>query len=347
MTPGTSPRPWGTFAICWQAAVRAAHGAVARLAAWAPDMRLEGTRLARVAAALYLAGLCIVLTTAWHDPAIGPGGATFGLPSWHLAFLLLTGATATLLTLARGASDDGTEPATEVAVAPTSGVNELMAQMSHELRTPLNAVIGFSEVMQHELHGPLGNARYQEYAHHISESGGRLLKSSEEALAVTEVMTALMADRRRGKRERLVAETLVRNAWCAATVRLGETAPLLNVTGCKRGAIVCERRPVAQALEHLLREAGSRVPPGGAVEVAGRRRAGRQILEIRTSGGLDPAHPMLRPSRPDAANASDLAGGNLGVILARLLLETQAATLACTLSEDGAWSAAIEFPAKR
>ena len=51
-----------------------------------------------------------------------------------------------------------------------------MAQMSHELRTPLNAVIGFSDVMLRELHGPLGNARYQEYAHHISESGGRLLE---------------------------------------------------------------------------------------------------------------------------------------------------------------------------
>jgi len=55
---------------------------------------------------------------------------------------------------------------------------------------------------------------------------------------------------------------------------------------------------------------------------------------------------MLRPSRPDAGNGSDLAGGNLSVILARLLLETQGATLTCTLGEDGAWSAAIEFPAK-
>ena len=104
--------------------------------------------MARVAAALYLAGLCIVLTTAWHDPAIGPAGATFGLPSWHLAFLLVTGAAATLLTLGRGAADDGAERPMESPVAQGTGLSELMAQMSHELRTPLNAVIGFSEVMQ-------------------------------------------------------------------------------------------------------------------------------------------------------------------------------------------------------
>jgi signal transduction histidine kinase len=311
----------------------------------APDLYLDGTRLARIAAALYLAGLCIVLTTAWNDPAMGPGGVTFGLPTWHLAFLLVTGATATLLTLARGATDDGAEQAGETPAAANSGLSELMAQMSHELRTPLNAVIGFSEVMSHELHGPLGNARYQEYAHHISESGGRLLKSSEEALAVTEVMTALMADRRRGKRERLVPEALVRDAWRAATTRMGTSAPALKVARCSTGVIVSERRPVAQALEHLLREASSRVPAGEAVHVAGRRRAGRQILEIRV-GEPDEAQPALRQSRPEAGPASDLAGRNLGVILAKLLLETQGAKLTCSLSEDGAWAAAIEFPAK-
>jgi signal transduction histidine kinase len=344
MTPGTSPRPWGNLAMRWAAAVGAARGLAARLAARAGDLPLDGTRLARVAAALYLAGLCIVLTTAWHDPAMGPSGATFGLPSWHLAFLLVTGAAATLLTLARGATDDGAERAIEASGAANTGLNELMAQMNHELRTPLNAVIGFSEVMQHELHGPLGNARYQEYAHHISESGGRLLKSSEEALAITELMTALMADRRRGKRERLVAGTLVRDAWRAAT-RVGANADTLKVIKCNTCVIVSERRPVAQALEHLLREASSRAPTGVAVQVVGRSRAGKRILEIGVAGEADTARPTLPLSRPDAGYGADVAGGNMGVILARLLLETQRAALTCTLGEHGAWMAVIEFPA--
>jgi signal transduction histidine kinase len=342
MTPGTSPRPRGTFAIRWEAALQAAGGASARLALRASEWGLEGTRLARVAAAFYLAGLCIVLTTAWHDPAIGPAGATFGLPTWHLAFLLVTGAAATLLTLARGTGEDGAER--EAGAAPNRGLSELMAQMNHELRTPLNAVIGFSEVMSHELHGPLGNARYQEYAHHISESGGRLLKSSEEALAITEVMTALMADRRRGRRERLGADALVRDAWAAATGRLGDNAPALKLAKRSVGAIVCERRPVAQALEHLLREACSRVAAGEAVQVAGRRRSGRQILEVRA--GAEPPPAQQPAPRSDRGYESDVIGCNLSVILARLLLETQGATLACTQGDDPAWAATIEFPAR-
>ncbi len=62
---------------------------------------------------------------------------------------------------------------------------ELMARVSHELRTPLNAVIGFSDVMQSELLGPVGHPRYREYARHIGDCGRDLLKSAEDTLAIT------------------------------------------------------------------------------------------------------------------------------------------------------------------
>ena len=208
-----------------------------------------------------------------------------------------------------------------------------MAQMSHELRTPLNAVIGFSELMLRELHGPLGNARYQEYAHHISESGGRLLKSSAEALAVTEAMTALMADRAGARRERRVAATLLRDAWREATSDLGGETPRLVLTTCTTCDFTCERRPTLQALEHLFREALGRSPADGTVTVTGRRQAGRRSVEI---DGWRAA-----VSTPSPAGSSS----SLRIILARLLLEMQGATLICTDSAD-AWVARIEFPGR-
>ena len=225
MTPGTSPHPRGTPSMRWTVAEHSIRGACARLAAWAawlPSGTVAGPPLARLASVLYLAALAILAMTAWHDPAAAASGLMGGLPGWHLAFLMATGTGVALLTLTRPEAEAGEAAESEAAAEPTTGLSELMAQMSHELRTPLNAVIGFSELMLRELHGPLGNARYQEYAHHISESGGRLLKSSEEALAVTEAMTALMADRGGAKRERRMAATLVRDAWRHGDVGLGE-----------------------------------------------------------------------------------------------------------------------------
>src|SRR5690606_22494570 len=51
---------------------------------------------------------------------------------------------------------------------------EFLANISHELRTPLNAIIGFSDLMQREMLGPLGNDRYRGYLRDIFQSGNHL-----------------------------------------------------------------------------------------------------------------------------------------------------------------------------
>jgi signal transduction histidine kinase len=57
-----------------------------------------------------------------------------------------------------------------------------LAHMSHELRTPLNAIIGFSELLQCEVFGPLGDPRYAEYAGDILQSGQYLLNLINDLL---------------------------------------------------------------------------------------------------------------------------------------------------------------------
>ena len=52
--------------------------------------------------------------------------------------------------------------------------SEFIAHMSHELRTPLNAIIGFSEVIEQSFFGPVGHAKYVEYAHDINQAGRNL-----------------------------------------------------------------------------------------------------------------------------------------------------------------------------
>lgn len=65
--------------------------------------------------------------------------------------------------------------ARDAAEQASRAKSEFLANMSHELRTPLNAIIGFSDVQRNEIFGPMGNARYREYAADIHASGTHLL----------------------------------------------------------------------------------------------------------------------------------------------------------------------------
>src|SRR5690606_38499997 len=55
---------------------------------------------------------------------------------------------------------------------------------SHELRTPLNSIIGFSEILNTEIHGPLGAPEYREYAEIIRGSGHKLLRLVNQVLEI-------------------------------------------------------------------------------------------------------------------------------------------------------------------
>src|SRR6202022_641510 len=60
--------------------------------------------------------------------------------------------------------------------------SSFLANMSHELRTPLNAIIGFSEIMESGMFGPLGGDKYAEYCRDIHQSGKYLLEVIKDIL---------------------------------------------------------------------------------------------------------------------------------------------------------------------
>lgn len=61
-----------------------------------------------------------------------------------------------------------------------------LANMSHELRTPLNSIIGFSEVMQDKLFGPL-NSKQETFVTNILSSGQHLLGLINDVLDVSKM----------------------------------------------------------------------------------------------------------------------------------------------------------------
>ena len=87
----------------------------------------------------------------------------------------------------RKAQEDELLRARDEAESASRAKTQFLASMSHELRTPLNAVIGFSEILNRELFGALGEQRYRDYARMIHESGEHLLHVVNDILDMSKI----------------------------------------------------------------------------------------------------------------------------------------------------------------
>jgi signal transduction histidine kinase len=342
MTQGTSTHGGGLSGHWTDVGHDRADGARRRPTAGG-DWRIEWAGPAGGAAPLQLlalsavAGLALglMINTSWPAAA---GGGSAGAGALHLAALIAICAIVAVI---------GLRPGGQVAPPPRQddGASErpsqLLAQMHHELRTPLNAMIGFSEVMLRELHGPLGNACYQDYVAHISESGGRLLKASEDALAVAATMLALVADRRDLRRDRLPAGALLREAWAASGAP--DKNIQLRMDDGAAAQIECDRQATSEALQHLLDEAVTRTPPGGTITARG-AQCRIEIVVEPVAAARERVGSLADCSGQQAGHSA--GGDGLRLILARSLIEMQGAALNLSTADQAeGWTACIAFSA--
>lgn len=77
--------------------------------------------------------------------------------------------------------------AKEVAEQASQAKTTFLAHMSHELRTPLNAIIGFAQIMEREMLGPMNNPRYREYSADIVSSGLHFLDLINDILDLAKI----------------------------------------------------------------------------------------------------------------------------------------------------------------
>ena len=114
--------------------------------------------------------------------------------------------------------------ATREAEAANASKTRFLANMSHELRTPLNAIIGFSEIINGEFFGDVGNKRYLDYSGDILRSGRHLLAVINDVLDLSKSEA--------GKMVLIARETDMADVLedCVAMVREQCVAADLNLT---------------------------------------------------------------------------------------------------------------------
>ena len=230
--------------------------------------------------------------------------------------------------------------------AEAESARSFLRMASHELRTPLNAVIGFSEIIARELHGPIGDPRYTEHAALIRESGLNLLSLVNQILDIAKLESGAMDLRLRPEPVEEILAEACREAEAAAAEK---TVRLVRLLDADAERVMCDRRGVSAVLDALLSNAVAFSPEGGTVTVTARRRDERVLLEVRDEGpGFDPADAgrLMRPfEQGECALVRRGAGAGLGLPFARLYAEAMGGRLHLRTAPGQGVSAVVRLPA--
>jgi two-component system cell cycle sensor histidine kinase PleC len=205
--------------------------------------------------------------------------------------------------------------------------SKFLANMSHELRTPLNAIIGFSEIMESAMFGPLGAGKYTEYSRDIRESGQYLLDVINDILD----MSKIEAGGIHLNPEPVEVDRVLADCLRVVAGRANEKHLTLNsqvVPGIKLAA---DRRALKQIALNLLSNAVKFTPDDGAVTLRGRTRGGMVTIAIADNGIGIPKDALRKLGRPFEQVESQLTkrhqGSGLGLAIAKSLTELHGGTM--------------------
>ncbi|MGB5093542.1 MAG: histidine kinase dimerization/phospho-acceptor domain-containing protein [Parvibaculum sp.] len=228
------------------------------------------------------------------------------------------------------------------------------SNVNHDLRTPLTHIIGFSELMKDEQLGPMGSARYRDYARDIHSSGTMLLDMIEDLLGIAEAETeninltneicnlAQLAE---------IAVTSQRQHASEEGVSLEIDCPA-RLPGLRGDA-----RRLRQALFRLLTEAIHCARRGETLRLTLREQAGGIALMLHevSHGGTqaDLLPPTTTRNKEDPFVSAEDSGmareDSLALSLTRKIVEMHGGKLSMADNAQGRGPLAItlQFPADR
>ena len=198
---------------------------------------------------------------------------------------------------------------------------DFLANMSHELRTPLNAIIGFSEMMENEVFGALGNGKYNEYAANIRKSGDHLLTLVSDILDMSRLEAGQM---RLLKSEFSIAGVI---AHCVSDVAVAARAKGISIKtgGWPDVSLRADRGAIQRVLRTLVANAVKFTPNGGKVSIRARLVGEAVNIYVEDSGAGIARGAINRVGRPFVQIESKLEdgmkGSGLGLAIARSLVE--------------------------
>ena len=237
---------------------------------------------------------------------------------------------------------EGERAARLEAEAANQAKSEFLANMSHELRTPLNAVLGYSEIIELGLSGPLTD-KMREQIGRIRMSGQHLLGLVNEILDLAKVESGKLtveATEASGAEAIVaaVALTLPQAAARGLDLVTKEATPGDPLT------YVGDPERVRQILVNLLSNAVKFTPAGGHVRLDVGAAGPSLVLSVSDTGpGMDATQQarLFMPFDRLGAERTRIPGTGLGLAVTKMLVDRMDGTITVRADTEAMLNARI------
>ena len=209
------------------------------------------------------------------------------------------------------------------AEAANQAKTRFLASMSHELRTPLNAIIGFSEMLEDQIFGPLGDTQLKHVSHVLS-SGRHLLRLINDLLDLAKVESGKMEIAVSG----LDLKPLLESSFLVIKEEVDRQELQLDLfldPILLNEQVDVDEMKLKQIMYNLLSNAAKFTPHGGSIAVDSRKDGDVLRVSVSDNGvGIDP-EDLERVFdtfvQTDLPLGRSKVGTGLGLALTRRLVE--------------------------
>lgn len=222
---------------------------------------------------------------------------------------------------------------------------EFVSVASHELKTPINVILGYTQLLQEELYGPL-TAKQRGVADVLEKQSKTLARLVKQLLDVTRFEAG------GGKLE-------VRDVELRGFLQNLEDAfqVLADQRGIRFRLAIAEDLPATvhwdpdrmnEVLGNLLSNAFKFTERGGQVELSVLPGENSIHMDVRDTGaGIPPdqvPHIFEKFFQADNQNAASQAGSGLGLAIARQIVEAHKGSIHCESAEGVGTTFSIDLP---
>jgi signal transduction histidine kinase len=207
---------------------------------------------------------------------------------------------------------------------------EYVSIASHELKTPINVILGYLQLMEEGIYGPVSDKQRQ-VLETIATQGRTLARLASQLLDVSRFEAGGGRIEPRRIDLKVMLDELERTFHVLAVQR-GIEFRIVRSAGLP-DAVMWDPERMNEVTGNLLSNAFKFTPAGGTVELTAAPSDGSVVIQVRDTGAGIPSeqlpHVFEKFYQADNQRAASAKGSGLGLAIAKEIVEAHAGQIRC------------------